>query len=84
MIAKAHAYLNMLTDGRGFGRKDVAQRFGVHPEDISRLLPLAFLSPRITEAILTGQQPASLSVRHLARHIDLPINWADQAKMLCI
>ncbi|KQZ12254.1 hypothetical protein ASD50_12845 [Mesorhizobium sp. Root552] len=84
MIAKAHAYLDMLTNGQGFGRKDVAERFGVHPEDVSRLLPLAFLSPRITEAILTGQQPAELSVRHLARHIDLPINWADQAKMLGI
>jgi hypothetical protein len=84
MIAKAQAYLDMLTDGRGFGRKDVAERFGVHPEDVSRLLPLAFLSPRITEAILTGQQPADLSVRHLARHIDLPINWVEQEKLLGI
>lgn len=83
-MAEARAYLDMLTDGQGFGREDVAERFGVHPEDVSRLLPLAFLSPRITEAILTGQQPATLSVRHLACHIDLTINWADQEKMLDI
>lgn len=54
MIARAHAYLDALTDGQGIGRKDVAERFGVHPEDVSRLLPLAFLSPGIVEAILTG------------------------------
>jgi len=84
MVARAHAYLEALTDGKGSGRKDVAKRFGVHPEDVSRMLPLAFLSPRIVEAILTGQQPADLSVRHLARNIELPIAWADQGRLLGI
>lgn len=69
MVVRADAYLNALTDGQGVGRKDVAEHFGVHPEDVSRLLPLASLSPRIVEAILAGRQPADLSVRHLAtRH----------------
>jgi len=49
---------------------------------MSRLLPLAFLSPRIVEAILLGEQPADLSVRHLARSIDLPIGWAEQSWLL--
>ncbi len=84
MIAKAHPYLEALTDGKGSGRKDVAKRFGIHPEDVSRMLPLAFLSPRIIEAILTGQQPADLSVRHLTRNIELPIAWADQDRLLGI
>ncbi|MCO5157510.1 MAG: recombinase family protein [Aquamicrobium sp.] len=84
MVARAHAYLETLTNGQGLGRKDVAKRFGVHPEDVSRVLPLAFLSPRIVEAVLTGQQPADLSVRHLARNIELPIAWADQSKVLGI
>jgi hypothetical protein len=80
-LARAHAYLEALTDGHGLTRKDVAGRFGVHPEDVSRLLPLAFLSPRIVEAIMTGEQPADLSVRHLARGINLPIGWTDQVKL---
>lgn len=84
MVARAHAYLEALTDGQGRGRKEVAKRFGVHPEDVSRVLPLAFLSPRIVEVILTGQQPADLSVRHLARNIELPFVWADQGKLLSI
>ncbi|MCO5065035.1 MAG: recombinase family protein [Rhizobiaceae bacterium] len=82
MVARAHAYLEALTDGQGFGRKDVAERFSVHPEDVSRLLPLSFLSPRIVESILTGQQQPDLSVRHLTRNIDLPINWAEQGRLL--
>ncbi|MGN6464802.1 MAG: recombinase family protein, partial [Rhizobiaceae bacterium] len=81
-LARAHAYLDAITDGNGLTRKGVAGRFGVHPEDVSRLLPLAFLSPRIVEAILLGEQPADLSVRHLARGIELPIGWTDQAKLL--
>lgn len=82
MVGRAHAYLEALTDAPGFGRKDVAERFNVHPEDVSRLLPLAFLSPRIVESIVTGQQPPDLSVRYLARNIDLPISWAEQGRLL--
>lgn len=82
MVARAHAYLEALTDGQGLGRKDIAKRFGVHPEDVSRLLPLAFLSPRIVAAILTGHQPADLTVRHLTRGIELPVAWADQYSLL--
>jgi hypothetical protein len=84
MIARAHAYLEALTDGQGLGRKDIATRFGVHSEDVSRLLPLAFLSPRIVAAILTGHQPADLTVRRLTRDIELPVAWADQRKLLGI
>jgi len=84
MIARAHAYLAALTDGQGLGRKAVAKQFGVHAEDVSRLLPLAFLSPRIVELILTGCQPADLSVRHLARGIELPVSWAAQHKLVGI
>lgn len=76
--------LEALADGQGSGRKDVAKRPGVQPEDIGRVLPLAFLSPRIVEAVLTGQQPADLSARHLARNIEPPMHWEHQGKLLGI
>ena len=60
----------------GLQNGDAKSNSGVHPEGVSRVLPLAFLSPRIVEAILTGQQPADLTARHLARSIELPIGWA--------
>jgi len=80
LVARAHVYLDALTAGRE--RQEISNSYGVHPEDVSRLLPLAFLSPRILEAILTGQQPADLTARYLTRDIDLPILWAAQNRML--
>jgi site-specific DNA recombinase len=80
LVARAHVYFDALAAGRE--RQEVAKNFGVHPEDVSRLLPLAFLSPRIVEAILTGQQPADLTARTLSRNVELPIVWTAQHEML--
>ena len=74
MIAKAHVYLQAFTDGCGLDPKQVAARFNVHPEDVSRLLPLAFLSPKIIDAMLQGRQPVDLSVRHLAAPSTFPLH----------
>jgi hypothetical protein len=63
---------------------DLANELRVHRADISRILPLAFLSPAITEAILTGRQPADLTARTLSRLIDVAPAWADQATALGI
>jgi site-specific DNA recombinase len=81
LIARAHLYLNHLTDGSASSINDLADGLNVHRADISRILPLAFLSPSITDAILTGRQPADLTVRSLSRLIDIPPAWADQAKV---
>ena len=82
MIAKAHLYLEALTDGSGASHTDVAARLGIHGPDISRILPIAFLAPKITEAILTGRQRADLTIAKLTRLLDLPVSWTDQAKLL--
>ena len=82
MIGKAHLYLEALTDGSGAGYTEVAERLGIHGPDISRILPIAFLAPKITEAILTGRQPADLTIAKLTRMLDLPMNWAEQATLL--
>jgi len=80
LVARAHIYLDALTAGRERG--EIAAHHSVHPEDVSRLLPLAFLSPRIVNAILTGAQPADLTARYLTREIDLPIIWTAQDQLL--
>lgn len=49
---------------------------------MSRLLPLAFLSPKITEAILTGTQPVDLTAQRLSRITNLPSAWNEQAELL--
>jgi hypothetical protein len=43
-------------------------------------MPLAYLSPRIIEAIAEGRAPADLTVTRLARN--LPTLLADQEKQL--
>ena len=56
----AHLMLGMLTDGSGRTIADLASDVGIHIADVSRILPLAFLSPKITDfpkitdAILRG------------------------------
>jgi hypothetical protein len=44
------------------------------------LAPLAFVSPRIIDAIASGAAPADLTVSALAR--GLPHSWAEQQKEL--
>ena len=80
-IAKAHIMLGMITDGSGRTVADVANGTGIHVADVSRLLPLAFLAPKITDAILRGRQPVELQARTLMRD-DLPHLWADQLRQL--
>jgi hypothetical protein len=50
----------------------------------SRFLPLAFLSPKIIERIVTGRQPDELTARNLIRIEELPLSWAEQEAMLTV
>jgi hypothetical protein len=80
LIAKAHCYLKAITGGKS--RSDVAALYGVHPSEVSQALPLAFLDPKTTEAILTGHHPASLNAHRLLRNVDLPLSWSAQRQLL--
>jgi hypothetical protein len=44
----------------------------------SRIIPLAFLAPDITEAILEGRQPIDLSLDRLLAAMPLPFCWDAQ------
>ena len=50
--------------------------------EISRILPLAFLAPNIVESILSGTQPVDLTALHLKRLSNLPSNWSQQRQEL--
>jgi hypothetical protein len=69
--------VGMLTDGTGRTIADVASSVGIHVADVGRILPLAFLDPKVTDAILRGRQPVGLTARTLMRN-ELSIDWADQ------
>jgi hypothetical protein len=48
------------------------------------MLQLAFLAPKIIEAIAAGSQPPDLTAETLAERIDLPLLWTAQEQAVGI
>ncbi len=82
LLIRAQVFLADLTDGSGRTLAEVAALNGTDPSEVSRLLPLAFLSPRIVEAILVGSQPDHLTPLRLSRLSPLPLGWDEQEAIL--
>jgi hypothetical protein len=80
-VTLAHRWLSRLTTV-DTTISALASAEGVDDGEISRILPLAFLAPDVTEAILDGRQPVELTARHLKRLKPLPASWDDQRKLL--
>lgn len=62
---------------------DIARSDKVAATYIYSILRLPWLAPDIIDAIVNGRQPSRLTARkpiHLSAH--LPIDWADQRKLL--
>ncbi len=82
MLIRANRYLMQLTDGTGRNLTDVAKLNQTDSSEVSRLLPFAFLSPKIIEAILSGRQPVELAAKQLTRITDLSYSWSEQSERL--
>jgi hypothetical protein len=81
-ITRAHRWFEALATGQATSIADVAKSENLTDRYVSRLLPLAFLAPDITEAVLDGRQPRHLTVEYLLQNIDLPIDWSEQRQLL--
>jgi len=82
LIAKAHLWFKLLTDGTASSIGGLAQQQNEDPTEISRFLPLAFLAPDIVEQFLAGTQPADLTVQRLREISSLPMDWNEQREFL--
>src|SRR5205814_616176 len=80
-IARGRAWFDELATGRARSLQELAKRDGISRRYIRRLIGLAFLSPRLAEAILKGQQPVELTATRLSE-LDLPLDWTDQHRLL--
>ena len=78
-VADAHLWLEEVRSGTPVTL--IAERVGRPPAKLARRLRLAFLSPRIIEAILEGHQPAALTFSRLMR-MDIPADWDAQWQVL--
>ena len=80
-VARAYSWREALETGKAGSVNELVRNSRYSRRYIRRLLPLAFLSPDITEAILGGTQPAHLKLADLLdRH--LPLSWEKQLKMV--
>ena len=81
-IARAHKWYHDLISGRAHNMADIASKEGLDRSYVARVIDLAFLSPKIIESIMAGQQPAHLNIEKLAKQIDLPLDWSEQHCLL--
>jgi hypothetical protein len=79
-IAKAHLWREQILSGQILSEQQIATREGVNKRYINRLIPLAFLAPDVTEAILDGKRDVNLTLDN--RAAEIPLDWAGQRKMM--
>lgn len=77
LLATAHRWWSILKQGELTIGLLAAQE-GVTSSWMTRVLRLAFLSPKLTEAILSGTLPASVNGLVLVKTDALPGRWDDQ------
>ena len=82
LVADARRWMDELVQGRARSVAEITEREGLRPGAVSRILPLAWLAPDITTAILDGRQPAQLSAKYLRDLPDLPLDWENQRRIL--
>lgn len=78
-VTQAHAWWQALRSGRPM--KAIAETENISQRRVALLMTLAFLAPDITEAILEGRQPVSLTLETLIRN-PVPHCWNQQREML--
>jgi hypothetical protein len=79
-IARSKAWVDTIVKDPATDIGTIAKRENLAERHVRFLAPLAYLSPRIIEAIAEGRAPADLTVTRLVRN--LPAVWADQEKQL--
>ena len=82
--ARAYLWSNDLLAGRAKSIGEIARREHLTSRHVRRVMRLAFLAPRIVEAIAEGRQPADLSTLAMTQRIELPPLWSAQQQALDI
>ena len=75
-VARAHDWMERILGGEIPNQRALAKETGFDERYISRIIPLAFLAPDITEGILEGRQSPLLSLDTFCGEI--PLEWSKQ------
>ena len=79
VIVLAHDWANRLINGEAKSVAAIGTQDKVSRNYVARLLPLGFLSPRITNGLLDGEHTTLLSAEYLTRKFDVPVRWDEQS-----
>lgn len=81
-ISKAYQWLTLITSGKVQSIKEIAEAENLDQSHVTRMINKAFLAPDITRAILNGNQPTHLTLKHLKQFRALPNDWNTQKTLL--
>jgi site-specific DNA recombinase len=79
-ITRSRSWMDSIFAGKTKSFDEIAAAENLAERHVRFLIPLAFLSPRIIEAIANGTTRGDVTVSGLARA--LPHKWSDQERML--
>jgi site-specific DNA recombinase len=79
-VARAHNWVDRILRGETLNQRAIAEELQVDERYISRIIPLAFLAPDLTEEILQGNHATHLSLRTFPAAV--PADWAEQRAWL--
>ena len=83
-VARAHKWFLALTSGEMRSFAEIVSKEGVDKNYVSRIIPLAFLSPQLIESIMEGRHPVNLTLEKLTKQVKIPLNWQEQHKLFGI
>lgn len=81
-IARSRKWMEAILSGKTASFDDIASNEGLAERHVRRLAVLAFLSPKVVQAIADGAAPSGVTVSGLTQA--LPHAWADQERMLSL
>ena len=81
-VARGHMWFEELASDADVGMAEIAQRDGASKGRVSQITKLAFLSPKIVQAVIDGRQPTRLTTKVLLNLDPLPLLWAEQEALL--
>jgi hypothetical protein len=79
-MARAHDWRERIVAGEIPSLQQISQETNLTPKYVRRLFRCANLSPKVTEAILSGTQRMDLKLSELLRGV--PLDWAEQKHFL--
>jgi DNA invertase Pin-like site-specific DNA recombinase len=79
-IVRARGWMEALLNGKASSFDEIAVAEGLVERHVRRLVPLAFLSPKVIKAIADGAAPDGMTISTLTQA--LPHSWSAQERML--